>query len=152
MSFWNILSPCSSFNHVVVQLLTGVWLCGPMDCSRPGFPVLYYLLEFAQTRVHWVSDAIQPSPYTCVLIYIGHVFVLFKWGLFICIPFSKTNFSHLTVHHGNSWASTGIDLTHSLSDYTLLHYVDIVQLTVELLLYLGAFVLFPILLLQTTCK
>ena len=31
-----------------------------MDCSMPGFPVLYYLSEFAQTHVHWVSDAIQP--------------------------------------------------------------------------------------------
>ena len=27
----------------------------------PGFPVLHHLLEFAQTHVHWVSDAIQPS-------------------------------------------------------------------------------------------
>ena len=26
-----------------------------------GFPILYYLPEFAQTHVHWVSDAIQPS-------------------------------------------------------------------------------------------
>ena len=32
-----------------------------MDCSTPGFPVLHHLLEFAQTHVHWVSDAIQPS-------------------------------------------------------------------------------------------
>ena len=30
-----------------------------MDCSTPAFPVLLYLLEFAQTHVHWVSDAIQ---------------------------------------------------------------------------------------------
>ena len=36
-------------------------LCNPMDCSVPGFPVLYHLLEFAQTHVHWVSDTIQPS-------------------------------------------------------------------------------------------
>ena len=36
-------------------------LCQPMNCSKPGFPVLHYLLEFAQTHVHWVSDAIQPS-------------------------------------------------------------------------------------------
>ena len=32
-----------------------------MDCSTPGFPVLHYLLEFAQTHVHWVGDAIQLS-------------------------------------------------------------------------------------------
>ena len=33
----------------------------PMDCSIPGFPVLHYLPELAQTNVHWVSDTIQPS-------------------------------------------------------------------------------------------
>ena len=32
-----------------------------MDCSTPGFSVLHHLLELAQTHVHWVSDAIQPS-------------------------------------------------------------------------------------------
>ena len=35
--------------------------CNPMDRSMPGFPILHYLLEFAQTPVHRVSDAIQPS-------------------------------------------------------------------------------------------
>ena len=38
-----------------------IWLCDPMDCSTPGFPAHYQLLELAQTHVHWVSDAIQPS-------------------------------------------------------------------------------------------
>ena len=32
-----------------------------MDCSTPGFPVFHGLVEFAQTHVHWVSDAIRPS-------------------------------------------------------------------------------------------
>ena len=32
-----------------------------MDCSMPGLPVHYQLLEFTQTHVHWVDDAIQPS-------------------------------------------------------------------------------------------
>ena len=32
-----------------------------MDCSMPGFPVLHHLAELAQTHVHRVSDAIQPS-------------------------------------------------------------------------------------------
>ena len=36
-------------------------LCDPIDYSTPGFLVLHYLLEFAQTHVHQVSDAIQPS-------------------------------------------------------------------------------------------
>ena len=30
-------------------------------CSTPGFPVLHHLPELAQTHVHWVGDAIQPS-------------------------------------------------------------------------------------------
>jgi len=36
-------------------------LCNPKDCRMPGFPVLYHLPEFAETHVHWVGDAIQPS-------------------------------------------------------------------------------------------
>jgi len=36
-------------------------LCDPTDCSTPGLPVHCQLLEFTQTHVHWVSDAIQPS-------------------------------------------------------------------------------------------
>ena len=36
-------------------------LYDPMDCSTPGLHVLHYLLKFAQTHVHQVGDAIQPS-------------------------------------------------------------------------------------------
>ena len=36
-------------------------LSDPMDCSMPGFPVLHHFLVLAQTHVHWVGDAIQPS-------------------------------------------------------------------------------------------
>ena len=32
-----------------------------MICSIPSFPALHCLPEFAQTHVHWISDAIQPS-------------------------------------------------------------------------------------------
>ena len=47
---------------VVVELLSHVWLfVTPMDFSMPGFPVLHQLPEFAQTPVHCVSDAVQPS-------------------------------------------------------------------------------------------
>ena len=35
--------------------------CETMDYSMPGFPVLHYLLEFAQTHVRWFGGAIQPS-------------------------------------------------------------------------------------------
>ena len=58
----------SNFSH---SLLGHFWvssvaqscptLCNPMDCSTPGLPVHRQLLEFTQTHVHWVGDAIQPS-------------------------------------------------------------------------------------------
>ena len=32
-----------------------------MDCRMLGLPVLHYLLKFAQTHVHVVDDAIQPT-------------------------------------------------------------------------------------------
>ena len=34
-------------------------LCDPMNCSTPGLPVHHQLLEFTQTHVHRVGDAIQ---------------------------------------------------------------------------------------------
>ena len=37
-------------------------LCDPMNHSPPGLPIHHQLLEFTQTHVHWVGDAIQPSP------------------------------------------------------------------------------------------
>ena len=36
-------------------------LCDSMNLSMPGLPVHHHLLEFTQTHVHRVSDAIQPS-------------------------------------------------------------------------------------------
>ena len=45
----------------VVESVSHVWPCDPMDCSTPGSPVLHCLLELAQIHVHWVSHAIQPS-------------------------------------------------------------------------------------------
>ena len=44
-----------------VQSLSHVRLCDPMNHSTPGLPVHHQLPEFAQTHVHWVGDAIQPS-------------------------------------------------------------------------------------------
>ena len=62
-------------------------LCDPMHCSTPGFPVLHHLPEFAQTHVHWVSDAIQPchplsSPFPPALNISQHQ-GLFQWVGFL---------------------------------------------------------------------
>ena len=45
----------------VVQSLSRVRLCYPMNRSTPGLPVHHQLPEFTQTQVHQVGDAIQPS-------------------------------------------------------------------------------------------
>ena len=58
--FFQFPGPCLSHCYSVAKSCPT--LCDPMDCSKPGFPVLHYLSEFAQTHVHWVGDAIQPSP------------------------------------------------------------------------------------------
>ena len=46
---------------LVIQSLSHVRLCDTMDCSTSAFPVRHQLPELAQTHVHWVGDAIQPS-------------------------------------------------------------------------------------------
>ena len=48
----------SQFSLVTQLCLT---LCNPVDCSMPGFPVHHQFPELAQTPVHRVSYAIQPS-------------------------------------------------------------------------------------------
>ena len=55
-------------------------LCNPMDCSTPGFPVHHQLMELAQTHVHRVSDAIQPSHpfFTTNTI---HIPICYQWPL-----------------------------------------------------------------------
>ena len=46
------------FSSVVQSCPT---VCDPINHSTPGLPVHHQLLEFTQSHVHWVSDAIQPS-------------------------------------------------------------------------------------------
>ena len=58
-------------------------LCDPMNCSTPGLPVHHQLVEFTQTHVHWVGDAIKPfhplsSPSPSAFNLLQHQ-GLFKW-------------------------------------------------------------------------
>ena len=58
-------------------------LCDPMDCSMQSFPILHYLLVFAQTHIHWVSDAIQSShplsPPSPPALYLSQHQSFFQW-------------------------------------------------------------------------
>ena len=72
---WNVPPPQNPRFSVLMNYAFRLWvwlfccsivqscpaLCDPMVCSTPGSPVLHHLLDLAQTHVHWVADAIQPS-------------------------------------------------------------------------------------------
>ena len=58
----------NAFSSIVYMLIMLLFSClvlsdslWPHGWQHTGFPVLHYVLEFAQTHVHWVGDAIQPS-------------------------------------------------------------------------------------------
>ena len=71
MNYWYTLQPGWILNVLLSERSQAICchsaaqscltLCDRTDCSMPGFPVLHYCPEFAQTHVPWVSDAIQPS-------------------------------------------------------------------------------------------
>ena len=58
---WYGMASVLSVSTRVIQSLSHMRLCDPMDCRTPGLPVHHQFPEFTQTHVHWVSDAIQPS-------------------------------------------------------------------------------------------
>ena len=81
-------------SSIQFSLLCHVWLCDPMDCSTPGFPVQHQLPELAQTQIHPVGDAIQsshplssPSPpaFNQVFLNFHHIsdFSDIQWSFFI---------------------------------------------------------------------
>ena len=56
-----LLTFLSFFNQLSSVTQSCLTLCNPMDCSMSSFSVHHQLLELAQTHVHRVGDAIQPS-------------------------------------------------------------------------------------------
>ena len=77
--------------------------CNPMDCSTPGFPVLYHFPEFAQTHVHWVSDAIPhlvlccplllPSLFPSIRVFSSELALCIRWPKKWSISFSISPFN-----------------------------------------------------------
>ena len=86
---WRVVSHCGfnrllvftfQFSSVAQSCLT---LCDPVNCSTPGLPLHYQLLESTHTHVHCVGDAIQlshpllfPSP---PALHLSQHQGLFKW-------------------------------------------------------------------------
>ena len=58
LPIFTIMGRSDQFSSVAQSCPT---LCDPMDCSTPDFPVHHQLIELAQTHVHQISDAVQPS-------------------------------------------------------------------------------------------
>ena len=71
-SFFFFFNDCCFCSYSVAQLCPN--LGNPMDCNMPGFPVLHHLPELAQTLVHWVSDAFQPSHLLSPLLLLPWIF------------------------------------------------------------------------------
>ena len=61
-ALWNCMSNCQMIQRlkpiIVAQSQSCPTLFNHTDNSMPDLPVLDYFLKFAQTHVHWVSDAI----------------------------------------------------------------------------------------------
>ena len=74
--------------------------CDPTDCSTPGFPVLHYLSELAQTHVYWVGDAIQlsrplsslllPSIFPSIKVFSNELAFHIRWPKYWCIGTSAS--------------------------------------------------------------
>ena len=78
-------------------------LCDSMDSSTPDFPVLHHLLDFAQTLVLWVSDAITilssvllllPSVFSSTRVFFSNELALgIRWPKYWSFSFSIIPFS-----------------------------------------------------------
>ena len=71
----------------------------PHGLQQSGFPVVHYLLELAQTHVHWVGDAIQPSCplssllllpliFPCIRVFSSESTLLMRWPKYWSFSFS----------------------------------------------------------------
>ena len=79
-------------------------LCNPMDCSMPGFTVLHHLLDFAQTHVHWVDDAIQPL----------YIYFIFKLKYSWCIVLYKSQVYSRVINNSKGYTPFIIIINHWL--------------------------------------
>ena len=94
---------------VAVQSLTRVWLSvTPVDFSTPGFPVLHYLLDFAQTHVHWFGEVMPcnhfilchplhllPSVFLSIRVFSNESVLHIRWPKYQSFSFSISPSSEL---------------------------------------------------------
>ena len=81
------------FSSLIQSCLT---LCDPMNCSTPGLPVHHQLLEFTQTHVHRVGDAIHlippllllPSIFPSIRVFSNESALCIRWPKYWSFSFS----------------------------------------------------------------
>ena len=83
-----ILLNLESWHRAIAKLCP--ILCDPTDCRMLSFPILHHLLEFAQTHVHWVGDAIHhlilchpllllPSIFASIRVFSNELALRIRW-------------------------------------------------------------------------
>ena len=101
--------------------------CDPMECNTPVFPVLHYLLKFAQIQVHWISDAIQPS-YPLSLLLLPSIFPtirVFPNELAFCIRWPKCwSFSFSTSPSNEYSGLNSLIFIFFLDYFSILYLID----------------------------
>ena len=66
-------------------------LCDPMDCSKPGFPVLHYLPEFGQIHVHLILCChllLLPSIFPSIRVFSNELALCIRWPKYWSFSFS----------------------------------------------------------------
>ena len=82
-------------------------LCDPMDCSTPGFPVHHQLLDLAQTQVHRLNDAMQPSHLLSSLLLLHSIFPcirVFSNESVLCIRWPKDWSFSFSINPSNEYS------------------------------------------------
>ena len=70
-------------------------LFNPIDSSTPGFPLVHYLPEFAQTHVHWVNDVchpplLLPSIFPIISVFSNESALPIRWPKYWSFDFSTS--------------------------------------------------------------
>ena len=111
-------------------------LCDPVDCSTPGFPVLLYLPEFAQTYELRSVDSVMPSSHLilCRPLLLPSIFPsirVFSNELALCIRWPKYWSLSISISSVAQFCSTlwdpmdcsmpGSSVLHCLLEFTHIH-------------------------------
>ena len=109
-------SSVSQFSHSVMSNSLQL-----LDCSTPGFPAHYQLPELAQTHVHQVGDAIQPS----------HPFVPFSSCLQSFPASGSFSMNQFLISHGQSIGASASILPMNIQGWFPLGLTSLISLLSE---------------------